>query len=1261
MLININGVYYPVDKGNTITLNYNETLNSATVRISHLSERLNIEPFDEVFLIDGDIVDDAVVAKNRLTNAIGSNEIYFCVNNFQEQQISLDPIIYNYTISLFSQTKKLENYILPSLSITPHKLSTPLTIEEVIKQVLNLYGPRRKVRHRVYKPDGTLKETNIEWETTYTVAELPDTFKGLNYCPEMQWTTPTLRDVLNDLFMLRDCIVTLNNNVIGFLDITKTYDEITDYNFITRSRNSQDYATELKMNLQNLLQQGSEEHTNSTTTSEFLTFTSDSYIVNDQNLHLETQYPILRIRNLYVYWYTSVGTNDRDHARYIKVDLCKMRLANDIDNTVSPPRKKYYSFVKEKKEYDTLIADAFIGSTFGGMNAEISSLEEVSNYKNANLYYTRGSNIISGFSDLQKINLAHETILLKYILMFVEKAGLLEFYEEYENLSDLPSAVASAFEGQGSYGTIGNVMNTFFAPMFQVVYETTKEVVFAASKKELLHNERTIMDNQTNSWVNGEAQGRFEYQKANRTGNEEVMINQRTYNNPIKLGDYLEDEEKYGVNASFYREIVYSVDYQIYDDFINVNAKAIKNYILRDYYTGINSRVRTWINAQDEAFIRHDLYKYYIEFSETPFIDTIVDCDIQLNTFLHPFYNELNYNNYKVNYVGIRTKQNDDYYPSPEIVNNFTVNKYYILNLVTRVLGNSLVFTYGFSDNYVALKRINTGEHEAGLPTSDPVLYDGVINVSDISAGRWVNRYAPPHVKHYVFDNLHNSFEDALSLFDIQSNDSRSAKEILVDISNNMQSILNRSENATLGGIPFNVFPYCNHDGNFETLEAIFFMNPTITINNGDDVSGPQDNYSNYWEALHSSIANVDIPMFTFKQKVYKDNKEIITSSIQFEFMSNTPKIEVYNSFAKNQKIIAIKQENSLYVYYFKENVFGIVPNSSVNINISPTYAYSQNSYHFVLEISDNEYDNAEYYVISNTLIADISEVEYKADIKTYVKDFYINFKQNRWIMGVVDGESILENWKMYLTNTTRLSLLANMEGNGPDSAFHFAGLLLSNAQKSVEINREGNIYYVKLGSAQQGSTEDDYFKYDIDKRTHRIGQPNGFSFLPPVNNEKKYNIIQDYYSNVPQEYKGLLYTSIRVVATRIQMYSNVVSFEFYVPNDFSLNWYSSSTSYPAYQIIYSGYVYDTDLQTTTLVSSQQVQLAVFSTNQTEIALKNYTIEEDPQRNLKKMTVTFDGTVGYDADIRNSGQVEHTLYIQNMYFHMPVIKLEEDN
>ena len=417
-------VCYPVDKGNTIKLNYNETLNSAVVRISHLKNRIDIEPFDEVFLIDGDFKDDTIIGQeinlvdlysyinvyDRLNRAFdlddsddkeGSNRLYFCVDNYQEQQVSLDPIIYNYTISLFSQTKKLENYILPSLSITPHKLSTPITIEEYIKRILSLYGPRRKIVHTVIQ-GGVEQEEIVEWESTFKLADLPDTFKGTNYCPEMQWTTPTLRDVLNDLFMLRDCIVSLNNNVIGFLDITKTYDEITNYNFITRSRTSQDYSTDLKMNLQNLLQQGSEEFGSGATTSEFLTFTSGSYIVNDQNLRLETQYPILRLKHLYVYWYSSANA---DNGKFLKVDLCHMRLSDDYDVIGGVLREKYYSLVKEKKEYDTLPADVFIGNIFGGMNDEITNLGTVANYKNTNLYYTRGSNVIEGFSDLQKINL----------------------------------------------------------------------------------------------------------------------------------------------------------------------------------------------------------------------------------------------------------------------------------------------------------------------------------------------------------------------------------------------------------------------------------------------------------------------------------------------------------------------------------------------------------------------------------------------------------------------------------------------------------------------------------------------------------------------------------------------------------------------------------------------------------------------------------------------------------------------------------------
>ena len=87
---------FDISEGSTYTENYNETLDSAHIRLSHITSHIDIEPFDKVVLHDenGNLPDK-----------------YMCVDSYTETMECLDPYIYSYEISLFSETKELEYYI----------------------------------------------------------------------------------------------------------------------------------------------------------------------------------------------------------------------------------------------------------------------------------------------------------------------------------------------------------------------------------------------------------------------------------------------------------------------------------------------------------------------------------------------------------------------------------------------------------------------------------------------------------------------------------------------------------------------------------------------------------------------------------------------------------------------------------------------------------------------------------------------------------------------------------------------------------------------------------------------------------------------------------------------------------------------------------------------------------------------------------------------------------------------------------------------
>lgn len=817
MIAYINGVGpYAIDKGWTWIKNYNETLDSAVIKISHISSRIDIQPFDNVQI------------KNDGNTYV---VCYMCVDSYQEVQASLDGPYYNYTINLFSETKKLENIILPNLSITPHKLSAPLTIREFAEQVFNLYV----LRSRKGTPFWTL---NIPSGT-----ELGARFDRV--CPEKQWTTPTLRDVLNDLFMVCDCIPVMQNNVIGLIDLTATRYPITNYNYITRSRSSQDYASELKMNLQNVLQN---EYT--VKTYEYLTFSSESFIVTTNNLFVETQYPILNINHLWIkfpilnpaYAETQQGIA-QCVPEYQKIDLCNLKLVEDTET---------YSIVKEKKEYDVLKAVKYVNSD----TITRTTAADFSNYKNTCLYFTRGSNRIFGFSTVNKVTIFNTQTLLELIINLAQLAYLSEQGLDRTIYDVLP------LSGSKSASNAGAV---WYGVSFEIEYETTKEVVFSAGKYEILRNERTIMDNQTNAWVNAGSQGNLEYQKANRIGNEVVMINQRSryLANAIDLGDKLGDE------------IVYRTEYQVFDSYIDVNAYATKDYILQDYFTGINSKIRTWVNAQDEAFIRHDLYKYYVEFDEENsyediwVLDSLVDTNprytstIKINNVISALNTS---NNEPIKYVAFKS----DAMGTLENTNQEIVDAL-LLNIIKRVIGNSIVLTWGFNDNYVGLKVLNVGNHEGSEQTKD----DGIVAESDLGTDWSLESfgYSPTPGAQST------GYTEKMLMPHIKS-----------------------GSLGQLGGVPLGAFTYCDDDGNFDRAIVTFFKELTSINQIGDRV-----NQSNYYNNIRTQVLGdlrSNTPEFLLDMRIHKDNKEIITGSLQIEYVSNSKKIYFYDNFLKLNELV---------------------------------------------------------------------------------------------------------------------------------------------------------------------------------------------------------------------------------------------------------------------------------------------------------------------------------------------------------------------
>ena len=810
---------FNIDEGSTITENYNETLDSATIRISHLIEPLDIEPFDKVILFD---------EEGRLPYK------YMLVDTYTETMESLDPVSYSYEISLFSRTKELENYILPSMSIT--QSNTDRSVWYYLRQYINNAYTSNRVWMR-HQNGYFVAKYSFSTSTDYDFEN-----KFATKCPEMQWNNPTLREVLTSLMMVCDCIpIVLDNNKIGYIDLTKTYNEvkkplpaIQHINYVQGSQSSEDYVSELRMDMQNVMQTTLTGVKQTVSKIEYMTLRPEdgSYVVTEENMCLKTEYPILRIKHLWLTYQTLGKRKSGDDAIQYwlmrKYDLCNLQLKSG--GTVN--------IIYEKQEYDSLPAQRYNATDFNQIGQANS------------IYFTRGDNKVTGFSTFYKYDWFSEQnklYTLKKLLQnyAISEIGLLQ--RDYEkNAKDM-------------------AVNRWFSTFFTIEYETTADAVFQASKDLAPTHERVVADNQTYSFVDAYNQGMMEYQKANRLGNKQLFINARfenDYDNIIKIGDTYDTDN-----------VVFQTQYQIYKNHIEVNATATKNFILRDYFTGVKAKIRSWkIADAGESFISHKLVKYYLEFSKKVkneyFGTTVPYAALPITGyFLSPLTTSY-IRPLKYCFVKTTDEHNSNRPGSGE---------YYTLELIGRIFGNSIVFTFGFPDNY------NVGEvagYDMKVGDKSDVWTSGDIRASD-----WRDTYA--------------------SVFDVRTS--------YID---------------NYGGIPLSNAPYTDDNGEMLHLayhfsyEAYFpyFPKDVYTTSNNKHYLVENDQ-----EATDEDHFNENIFMyyttkypwcysytyFIDSQKVandlnfiFKDNREILKVSTQFELCSDTHDIVFTKNFLKLQECL---------------------------------------------------------------------------------------------------------------------------------------------------------------------------------------------------------------------------------------------------------------------------------------------------------------------------------------------------------------------
>lgn len=688
---------------------------------------------------------------------------------------SLDNSDHQYTMSLFSETKELERITCPSLSITQpiNPNATKTKVWTVINRFCAHFLPKIKVQ------DG---EGGWDYVGIFSIDPAVQTKFENVVCPEFQWDNPTLREVLNDLMSTLDCIVVVKDHVITYYELTALGNAI-DTSKLTRMTSnfsSSDYISELTMYMKN----GVGKTLTKSYRYQTPRTTDESGEITTNNMSITTQKPIYSIKSLKLYYITAdpdlSGTKMRLHCadvydRVLEYDEWRIKSRRSLLN--------FYAVLPHWTD---------------------SNGFEAPEHRICYLYYKRGGNSIENLGTIYKGGALLSETFLTYTYVGICNA-----------LRSLNASQKVDFED-----SLENEPRRLF---YEIEYETLYEQAMHFGKNlPNNHPENRVFDNQSNAYIDIQHQSIFEYAKVNRLSNQikEIYGEYEAESEVPSLGDYIDDY------------ILFSKETSYYDNKIMFHGFLTKNYILKDYYTGVMAKKRSWaIAPQNEALTRHEIFKVYVEASFSKKNDTIsILNNIGYTSHGQGLIYDLTYvkletsdvvASYELNRVRLYTYSSSgrNYHPAYQ--------KAFAMDSDVEILGNSICWTFGFEDNYKA---------------SDYVIKDD---------NMWTQNF-------YTYTNDDGTFT-----------------RLTFDIVYNIPDYL-------VNDLPV---PYeQGGDGEVENDdrvddEELFRSKPMVnrlvlSSQNSDPVYG-----------------------FTVQSSLYKDSREIIKATMQFEYCSDTPDIIVKPKF----------------------------------------------------------------------------------------------------------------------------------------------------------------------------------------------------------------------------------------------------------------------------------------------------------------------------------------------------------------------------
>ena len=250
------------------------------------------------------------------------------------------------------------------------------------------------------------------------------------------------------------------------------------------------------------------------------------------------------------------------------------------------------------------------------------TIEDMSKYYYTTLEYTYGSNDINGFSqqyDYVEWYGKYENILISNIAT-IYKSNL-DYLGELEDriikyyFTLMPSDITKFRIDRTDYNIVDNVLNTSLSPYsaytFNITYIPFNNVNLKFDKSKNIPLQLTQLDNQESAIPSLTAFALREQEKVERIGNNVVKINASNITNLNEIN---------ALNTKYNDSIIFSKEIAYYEDFCNVNYIATKDYVLKNYFTNIQTKYRAYRYVEySNTVLRIENRKYYVYLNERSF------------------------------------------------------------------------------------------------------------------------------------------------------------------------------------------------------------------------------------------------------------------------------------------------------------------------------------------------------------------------------------------------------------------------------------------------------------------------------------------------------------------------------------------------------------------------------------------------------------------------------------------------------------------